>query len=151
MRFETKEDRANERMIMEVFARGHEFIKLDDHDVDFVIPGKCYVEVKAKKYKHNKYPGQMISLIKILKLQEKGREINPETKEKIPAFLVFGYTDYVAYIEINDVEGYVRLGGRKKRKGAANDRELILYIPTEKMSYLPASYSLLDSDNQIIR
>jgi hypothetical protein len=120
MRFESESDLVNERMIMESFACGYPFEKLDDHDVDFVIPNRCYVEVKARKSNYNKYPVEIISLIKLIKLQEKGRIL--------PTFLVFGFTDGIGYIKVQDIKGYVKWSGRKQRKGATNDRELCLYI-----------------------
>jgi hypothetical protein len=141
MQFQSESDLVNERMIMESFACGHPFKKLDGHDVDFVIPNRCYVEVKARKFKHNRYPVEIISLIKLVKLQEKGRIL--------PAFLVFGFTDCIGYIEVNDVRGNVRLFGRKPRKGSTNDMELMLFISKDLLTFKPKNYTLIDSKNQL--
>jgi len=141
MRFETEQDRINEYRIMDCFSCGHPFKKLGNHDVDFVVPGRCYVEIKAKKFRHDKYPAQLISLIKIVKLQERSREL--------PAFLVFGFTDCILYIKVEDIKGYVKWSGRKQRKGATNDRELCLFIDVNNMTKMPINYELIDSDNQL--
>ena len=129
MRFETAQDRANERKVMEVFASGHPFKKLGDNDVDFIVPGKCYVEIKARKVAFDVYPTLVISLIKVIKMQERSKYL--------PTFLVFGFTDCIAYINLVALCGSVKWGGREQRDGAANDMELLLYIPKSELIQMP--------------
>lgn len=125
MRFETEQDLANELEVMRQFAKGHQFHKLGENDLDFTIPGKCFVEVKCINSSSTKYDVQIISLIKLVKMQERAKEL--------PTFIVFRYTDAIKYINFKDINGYVRHSGREQREGAANDRELLLFVDRSKL------------------
>jgi hypothetical protein len=46
---------------------------------------------------------------------------------------VFRYTDAIKYINFKDINGYVRHSGREQREGAANDRELLLFVDRSKL------------------
>jgi len=130
MRFETEQDRENEHIVMSAFAQGHLFEKLGENDIDFMIPDRCYAEIKMRKVAFDVYPIEVISLIKVVKMQEKNKHL--------PTFLVFGFTDCIAYISLVTLIGSVKWGGREQRNGAANDKELLLYIPKKaliKMNY----------------
>ena len=128
MRFETAKDLAKEVAVMERFAKGHPFHKLGKHDLDFCIPGRCYVEVKCLNTSSTDYDYSIISLIKLVKMQEMAR--------KLPTFIVFGYTDKIKYINFIDIDGYIKHSGREQREGAANDRELLLFLDRKKLTEL---------------
>ncbi len=128
MRFETPQDLENELAVMERFAGGTPFNKLGDNDIDFIIPGRCYVEIKCLNSSSTDYDVSIVSLIKLVKMQEKAREL--------PTFIVFKYTDKIMYINFKDISGYVNPSGRKVRSGSTNDQELLLFFDRSKLTEL---------------
>ena len=128
MRFETAEDLAREWAVMEQFAKGLKFDKLGENDLDFLIPGRCYAEIKCVNTSSIDYRYSRISRIKLVKMQERAREL--------PTFIVFKYTDKIMYINFIDIDGYVRQSGREQRDGATNDRELLLFLDRGKLTEL---------------
>ena len=125
MRFETQQDLDNEERVIKAFTKGTPYQKLGDHDIDYLIPDRAYVEVKCINSLSTTYDTQILSLIKLVKLQEASR--------KLPTFVVFAYTDKIMYINFNDIDGYIKHSGRKQRKGAANDREILVFIDKNKL------------------
>ena len=107
------------------FAKGHKFQKLGEHDLDFCIPGRCFVEIKCIYSSSTNYDVQIISLIKLLKMQERSKQLL--------TFIVFKYTDKIMYINFKDIEGFVKYSGRKPRKGATNDQEMLLFLDRKKL------------------
>ena len=110
---------------MSAFAQGHPFEKLGENDIDFMIPGRCYAEIKMRKVAFDVDSIEVISLIKVVKMQDKNKHL--------PTFLVFGFTDCIAYISVVTLIGSVKWGGREQRNGATNDIELLLYIPKKAL------------------
>lgn len=125
MRFESKQDLENEERVIKAFTKGVPYQKLGDNDIDYLIPDRAYVEVKCVNSSSTAYNVQILSLIKLVKLQEASR--------KLPTFVVFAYTDKIMYINFNDIDGYIKHSGREQRKGAANDREILVFIDRKKL------------------
>jgi hypothetical protein len=116
MRFETPEDIKNELNVIKRIAGANQFKKLGPHDLDFEITGKAYISTD--------FDHVIVSCIKLTALQSASR--------KMPTFLFIQFTDELLYINVNDIEGYLKKGGRKPRPGSTNDIEFLVYVETSK-------------------
>lgn len=133
MRYETKQDLINEEEVIKHFTKGeHPYEKLGENDLDFVVFSKdgkqkiCYVEVKCTNTHSEEYKTQIISVKKLKKMQD--------YRHKLPTYLVYRYSDCTKSIELKNVEGVLKWGGRTVvRAGAVNDKELVVYIKKTKM------------------
>lgn len=127
--FETEDDLIRERKAIErfvsIFKGGYE--KLSPDDIDYKIFDKdsnliAYVEVKGRlKNISNAYP-LPISAFKVTKLWAK--RLNPT--------IVWACDDGIIYGKLRELEGSIRIGGRKPRDGSAYDIELIVYYDKQK-------------------
>ena len=123
--FETEKDLNNELKVIEKIAKGNAFRKLGKYELDYEIAGKAYIEVKCYNRPYDKYNNIAISLIKLVKMQEYSR--------KKATYLFIQFEDELLYINVHDVQGNVKMGGRKvPRGGSVNDRELMCYVPVTK-------------------
>ena len=135
-RYETDADLANEMAAIEQWLpnfKNYQAVKLGQYDLDFEIhrastpEGKfkklCCVEVKCYNVPHNKYPIQVLSLIKLRKLQAEAK--------KIRTFLVCRYSDgVILYIDATRITGEIGMFSRKnQREGNTNDTEMCIRIP----------------------
>lgn len=118
MRFETQEDLKRERLIMDKIDINA--IKLGDNELDFQIPGKAYIEIKTSNCPHDKVPFYLVSLIKLVKMQEYNK--------KLPTFLFIQWSDKLTFINFKDMRGEVKPNGRTPRNGSSNDIELMLHV-----------------------
>ena len=118
MRFETKEDLEREREIMDRISK--DAIKLSDNELDFLIKDKAYIEIKSANCKHNTPPFYLISLIKLVKMQEYSK--------RLPTYLFIQWTDKLTYINFKDIRGNCEPNGRTIRNGSTNDQELMVHV-----------------------
>ena len=118
MRFETNADLKRERFIMDKIDVNA--VKLGDNELDYLIPGKAYIEIKSANCPHDKVPFYLVSLIKLVKMQEYSK--------KLPTFLFIQWSDVLTFINFKDMRGEILPNGRAPRNGAANDIELMLHV-----------------------
>mgnify|MGYP003626333429 CR=1 FL=1 len=124
MIFETNEDLENEFNVIKKIAKDNKIIKLSKFDIDYEIVGKAYIEIKCYKIKSNQFSHTIVSLIKLVKMQK--------ASKKLPTFLFIQFIDDLKYINIKDIAGEIKVGGRKPRKGSTNDLEFLCYVDTNK-------------------
>lgn len=128
-RFETENDRDRELKAITKFVErfNGSFKKLDPFDVDYRVYNDkgnliAYVEVKGRlREMSDAYP-LPISATKVTKLCAK--RLNP--------VVIWACEDGIIYGKVNEIVGEVRWGGRKPRKDAYSDEELMLYYPKQK-------------------
>ena len=118
MRFETKEDLEREREIIDRICK--DAIKLGDNELDFLIKDKAYIEIKSANCKHNTPQFYLISLIKLVKMQEYNK--------RLPTYLFIQWTDKLTYINFKDIRGNLEPNGRTIRNGSTNDQELMVHV-----------------------
>lgn len=118
MRFETPEDLAREKSIMDKINK--DAIKLGSNDLDFLIKDKAYIEIKSARCKHDKPEHYLISLHKIIKMQY--------ANKKLPTYLFIQFTDKLMYIAFKDIRGFIAPNGREERTGSVNDIELMCHV-----------------------
>ena len=118
MRFETKEDLEREREIIDRICK--DAIKLGDNELDFLIKDKAYIEIKSANCKHNTPQFYLISLIKLVKMQEYNK--------RLPTYLFIQWTDKLTYINFKDIRGNCEPNGRTIRNGSTNDQELMVHV-----------------------
>jgi hypothetical protein len=130
MRFETNKDLDRELNCIDLFCDtfGITFEKLEKNDIDFSLykDGKliAYAEVKGRnKNVLEAYP-LPIACRKLVKLVDK--KINP--------LIIWDCYDGIIYGRIEQIEGKIKIGGRKPRDQSTNDIELMAYY--EKQSTL---------------
>ena len=123
IRFESKKDLERETKAVTLFCDeyGLTFEKLSPNDIDFKIykDDKCvfYLEVKGRlKTMHDCFP-LPIAVRKLLKMADK----------KEDGVILWACFDGVVFSRIEHLNGRIRMGGRKKREGSANDIELMAY------------------------
>ena len=124
MIFETENDLLNELEIIKKIAGKNEFKKLDKFGLDFEIVGKAFIEIKKYNIDFEKYQNMIVSCIKLVKLQE--------ASKFLPTYLFIQYLDKLVYIDIKNIEGELKKGGRVERKGSTNDKEFLVYVPRSK-------------------
>ena len=135
MRFENEKDLENENGVIDKFCKKFDAMprKLNENDIDFSLQRLgiivAYVEVKCYTKPSTDYEFQILSMAKIVKMQEYDK--------KAPTFFVLKYSDDVIYfIRVVDIEGTAKYGGRKKRIGSTNDQEMLVYCKKSKMTGL---------------
>jgi hypothetical protein len=122
--FETEQDLKNELDVIKKIAKGSEVIKLDKFGLDYEILGKAFIEIKCYKINSNQFKHTIVSLIKLVKMQK--------ASKKLPTFLFIQFLDKIRYINIKDISGEMRVGGRKPRAGSTNDLEFLCYVDNHK-------------------
>ncbi len=128
-RFEKPNDRYRELKAITKFVErfNGSFKKLDPLDIDYRVYNKegnliAYVEVKGRfRDMDDAYP-LPVSATKVTKLCAK--RLNP--------VLIWACEDGIIYGKVNEIVGEARWGGRKPRKDAYSDEELMLYYPKQK-------------------
>lgn len=133
--YETEQDLANERMIMNAIAEryGVDVIKCPEkYRMDAVVlrGGKLtsFIEFKRRNIASTKYPTFFISLGKAIA----GMQLTRYTGK--PVYLVVEWTDMVGRIEIGRFT-HTTVGGRKDR-GDPLDYELMVHYPVEDFKIL---------------
>lgn len=129
MRFETNEDLDRETKAIEFFVDRFEgsFKKLDPNDIDYRIHDShgriiAYAEIKGRhRTIANAYP-LPIAARKIVKLCDK--RLNP--------VIIWACDDGIIYGKPQEIVGTAKWGGRKPKKGAANDEEVMIYYDKQK-------------------
>jgi len=123
MRFETGEDLEREEICIKFFCDKFNltYCKLNENDVDFTIYKDekliSYAEVKGRnKNIAEAYP-LPVACRKLLKLADK--KTNP--------LIIWDCFDGIIYARIEQIEGVVKMGGRKPRENSTNDIELMAY------------------------
>ena len=122
--FESENDRQNEYAVIKKIAGNNKIIKLDKKGLDYEIDGKAFIEIKCYNRNHDTFKYTMVSLIKLLKMQEASR--------RLPTYLFIQWNDKLRYINVKRIEGHIKVGGRKPREGATNDQEFLVYVDNEK-------------------
>jgi len=130
MRFETNKDLDRELNCIDLFCDtfGITFEKLNENDIDFSLYKDekliAYAEVKGRNRTIlDAYP-LPIACRKLVKLVDK--KINP--------LIIWDCYDGIIYGRLEQIEGKIKIGGRKPRDQSTNDIELMAYY--EKQSTL---------------
>jgi hypothetical protein len=106
-KFETEEDLAKELEVMKRIAKKkgwEKFYKQDPNDVDFLVPGITYIEIKCYNFDSKKLHFFWVSMIKLYKLQQRAK--------KLPTYLFIQYNDKLVFIKFEDIHGFIAV--RKK-------------------------------------
>ncbi len=145
MRFENKTDLERENKAIDLLAceltrEGFDvtYSKLDDYDIDFVMLAnntEMYIEIKGRnKNIVDAFP-LPIAVRKLMKLTDKCTNeqamkefFNGKRSDKAKPVVVWACLDGLIAADITDLIGEIRWGGRKPRKGAVNDAELMAYF-----------------------
>lgn len=124
MRFETIKDLDRESKCIELFCNTFKltYSKLDENDIDFCLYKDlkliAYAEVKGRnRTVSDAYP-LPIACRKLVKLVDK--KINP--------LIIWDCYDGIIYGRIEQIEGKIKMGGRKPRDQSTNDIELMAYF-----------------------
>ena len=135
-RFETDKDLKNEIEIIERFSKycNTTYKKLGDNEIDFALSrdGKivAYVEIKNYTVASTKFPTQIIAIKKLSSMQAR-------SSKGIPCMWVMRFSDdVIMYVDVKEVKGMVKHGGRKPREGSLYDQELVLYCDKSVMKTL---------------
>ena len=130
MRFETNKDLDRELNCIELFCNTFKltYSKLNENDIDFSLYKDekliAYAEVKGRNRNVLEAYPLPIACRKLVKLQDK--KINP--------IIIWDCYDGIIYGRIEQIEGKIKVGGRKPRDQSTNDIELMAYY--EKQSTL---------------
>ena len=57
-----------------------------------------------------------------------------KASRKLPTFLFIQFLDKIKYINIKDISGEMKIGGRKPREGSTNDLEFLCYVDNDKFT-----------------
>lgn len=123
MRFETNKDLDRELNCIELFCNTFKltYSKLTDNDIDFSLYKDekliAYAEVKGRNRNVLEAYPLPIACRKLVKLQDK--KINP--------IIIWDCYDGIIYGRIEQIEGKIKVGGRKPRDQSTNDIELMAY------------------------
>lgn len=126
-RFETQEDLDRERKAIELFAKQYNVkpIKLGEYDIDFLCTkggaAVMLVEVKGRKK-------GVFDIADFIVAQRKFVKLSTEAKKRsVTPVLIWACNDGIVVCEnIHLAEKTSYFGGRKPRKGSANDQEEML-------------------------
>ena len=124
MRFETNKDLDRELNCIDLFCHtfGITFEKLNENDIDFSLYKDekliAYAEVKGRNRNISEAYPLPIACRKLVKLQDK--KINP--------IIIWDCYDGIIYGRIEQIEGKIKVGGRKPRDQSTNDIELMAYF-----------------------
>lgn len=122
-RFESEKDLDRETKAVNLFCNeyGLTFEKLSPNDIDFKIykNGKFlfYLEVKGRLRKLKECYPLPIAVRKLLKMSDK----------KQSGVILWACFDGIVFSRAENLRGDIRIGGRKKREGSANDIEFMAY------------------------
>ena len=139
-RFETQEDLDRERKAIELFAKHYKVkpVKLGEYDIDFLCTrngiGVMLVEVKGKKANTTDIKDFVVAQRKFIKLSTEAKK-----RRVLPVLIWACYDGIVVCENIHLANKTSYFGGRKPRKGSANDREEMLrydYFDNEFKMYL---------------
>jgi hypothetical protein len=128
--FETEEDRERELKAIALFCKKFlaKFEKLEKWDIDYKVTrdGRvCYVEVKGRnRTMSDAYPLPLAAR-KMVKLIDKGEQ----------SIVIWDCYDGLIYGNTKNLIAEAIIGGRKPRKGSANDKELMLYFNRQDELY----------------
>ena len=123
MRFETNKDLDRELNCIELFCNTFKltYSKLNENDIDFSLYKDekliAYAEVKGRNRNVLEAYPLPIACRKLVKLQDK--KINP--------IIIWDCYDGIIYGRIEQIEGKIKVGGRKPRDQSTNDIELMAY------------------------
>ena len=123
IRFESGKDLERETKAVTLFCDeyGLTFEKLSPNDIDFKIykDGKFvfYLEVKGRIRTLQECFPLPIAVRKLLKMTDKKQE----------GVIIWACTDGIIFSRVEKLKGEIRMGGRRKREGSANDIELMAY------------------------
>jgi hypothetical protein len=129
-KFETEEDRERELKAIALFCKKFlaKFEKLEQWDIDYKVTrdGRvCYVEVKGRnRTMSDAYPLPLAAR-KMVKLIDKGEQ----------SIVIWDCYDGLIYGNTKNLIAEATIGGRKPRKGSANDKELMLYFNKQDELY----------------
>lgn len=124
MRFETNKDLDRELNCIDLFCDTFDitFEKLGENDIDFSLykDGKliAYAEVKGRNRNVLEAYPLPIACRKLVKLVDK--KINP--------LIIWDCYDGIIYGRLEQIEGKIKMGGRKPRDQSTNDIELMAYF-----------------------
>ena len=130
MRFETNKDLDRELNCIELFCNKFKltYSKLNENDIDFSLYKDkkliAYAEVKGRNRTISDAYPLPIACRKLVKLVDK--KINP--------LIIWDCYDGIIYGRLEQIEGKIKIGGRKPRDQSTNDIELMAYY--EKQSTL---------------
>jgi hypothetical protein len=122
-KFETEEDRKREESAIALFCKKFlaKWQKLEEYDIDYKVTrdGRvCYVEIKGRnRTMSDAYPLPLAAR-KMVKLVDKGEQ----------SIVIWDCYDGLIYGNTKNLIAKATIGGRKPRKGSANDKELMLYF-----------------------
>ena len=129
MRFETKKDLEREKKAIAKFVKlfNGSFKKLGPNDVDYRVFSEAqkliaYAEVKGRLTTIELAFPLCVAARKIVKLADK--RLNP--------IIIWACEDGIVYAKLKEIQGELRWGGRKPRKGSSNDEELMVYFDKQK-------------------
>ena len=141
IRFESKKDLERENKAVKLFCDeyGLTYEKLSPNDIDFKIykNGKFlfYLEVKGRLRNLKQCYPLPIAVRKLLKMADK----------KEDGVILWACFDGVVFSRIENLNGRIRMGGRKKRKGSANDIELMAYYRRHGNNFKTIKYERLQT------
>ena len=123
MRFESEQDLKRERKAIDTFVNvfGGSAKKLGPNDVDYKVFDKdnslvAYAEVKGRL--------RVLSQAYPLPIALADKRLNP--------VMIWACDDGIIYAKVKDIYGDIKWGGRKPRKGAVNDEELMAYYDKQR-------------------
>ena len=123
VRFESQKDLERETKAVTLFCDeyGLTFEKLSPNDIDFKIykDGKFvfYLEVK----------GRIRTLQECFPLPIAVRKLLKMTDKKQSGVILWACLDGIVFSRVENLRGEIKVGGRMKRDGSANDIELMAY------------------------
>lgn len=126
--FETDQDLDREEKSIKLFCKlfNGSYEKLNRFDVDFKVfdsKGRlvAYVEVKGRNRKISEAYPLPLAARKAVKLCDKGAT----------PIVIWDCLDGIIFADISKANGIIKYSGRKPRKGASNDQELMIYYTEE--------------------
>lgn len=135
VRFESSEHLELEEKAIKTFVHSFSgsYKKLGINDIDFKVFNKdgvliAYAEVKGRNRNYYEAFPLPLSARKIVKLQDK--KLNP--------VVIWACYDGIVYSKLHELSGEIREGGRRKRVGSFNDKEMMAYFSNkENFKYIP--------------
>lgn len=138
MKYETALDLKNETAairMLEFVSKRHARKLPVSYRIDFAMVDEedhvtSWVEVKCRKNPKSKYPTFAIGITKLM------AGISFEEKTGKPFVLVVQWSDFLGYVRISSLKGYmIAYGGRKDRMDPA-DEEPMVHIPIDNFKQL---------------
>ena len=131
MIFEKKTDRENELRLMQRFLinfhpKTFEAVKLPQFELDFMLTNESNVVAFVEIKNYNKTFEDCDSIL--ISMKNKYPKLLNYNSFKPTYFLVGFSCGKIAYAKVDDLNGEIRLGGRKPREGSSNDIEEIMFV-----------------------